>query len=241
MTTIFNRSTLPILAIVFSAFFISACGKKDKDKKGVLPTPTPKMVEIELDRKPYISLTPRADGHEIKLKIVNIPDNITQIEYELIYLAVDGHLELEKGAGDTVKVEGSSLEKDILLGTASCTNGCKYKYDEGITGGTLSLIFINNSGQMTTHETPFTLASSSDINSQNSFSLEDLTITTKSVATGQFFILLKNFGLPNSFTTASSIYSVFASGNGAGTINSIAPDIFTKENLKSLSGDYLQN
>ncbi len=240
MTTNFNRSILPILAIVFSGLFLSACGK-NKSENTVLPTPTPKMVEIELDQKPYISLTPRADGHEIKLKIVNIPDNITQIEYELIYLAVDGNLELEKGAGDTVKVEGSSLEKDILLGTASCTNGCKYKYDEGITGGTLSLIFINHSGQMTAHETPFTLASSSDINSQDSFSLEDFNITTKSVAAGQFFILLKNFGLPNSFATASNIYSVFASGNGAGTINSITPDTFTKENLKSLSGDYLQN
>ena len=232
---------IPVLVILLAAIFFFTKSKKDKTTTDAEPTPVPKLVEIEMDQKPYISLIPREDGHEIKLKIVNIPSNITQVEYELIYLAVDGNLELEKGAGDTVKVEGSSLEKDILLGTASCTNGCKYKYDEGITGGTLSLIFINNSGQMSTHETPFVLSTSTDINSQDSLSLEDLTVNTKSVATGQFFIMMQNFGLPNSSVQASSIYSIFSSGNGAGTVSSIEPDTFTKENLKSLAGDYLQN
>jgi hypothetical protein len=52
---------------------------------------------------------------------------------------------------------------------------------------------------------------------------------------------MQNFGLPNSSVVASSIYSVFSSGTGAGTIDSIDPDTFIKENLKSLSGDYLQN
>ena len=235
------KNKLTILAIIFSTVFLSACGKKDKEDTTATPTPAPKMVEIDMDQKPYISLIPRADGHELKLKIDNIPSNISQIEYELIYLAVDGNLELEKGAGDTIKVENSSLEKDILLGTASCTNGCKYKYDEGIESGTLSLIFINSSGQMSTHETPFILASSTDINSQKSLALNDFVINTSSVATGQFFILLRNYGLPNLSVTASQIYSVFSSGNGGSTVLSIEPESFTKENLKTLVGDYLLN
>ena len=232
---------LPILAVIFLSIFLLTRSKKDKQDATATPTPAPKMVEIDMDQKPYISLIPRADGHELKLKIDNIPSNISQIEYELIYLAVDGNLEIEKGAGDTIKVEGSSLEKDILLGTASCTNDCKYKYDEGIESGTLSLIFINNSGQMSTHETPFTLASSTDINSEKSLALDDFTINASSVGPGQFFILLKNYGLPNSSTLASEIYSVFSSGNGNGTIQSIEPETFTKENLKTLAGDYLLN
>ena len=45
---------------------------------------------------------------------------------------------MEKGVGDTVKLTSNSFEKDLLLGTESCTNGCKYKFDEGVVGGVLS-------------------------------------------------------------------------------------------------------
>jgi len=47
--------------------------------------------------------------------------------------------------------------------------------------------------------------------------------------------------MPNSSTLADQIYSIFASGNGAGLITSISPDSTIKENLKTLSGDYLLN
>ncbi|MBU3935305.1 hypothetical protein KJ909_01395 [Patescibacteria group bacterium] len=228
---------LNLSLILGSTLLLSACGKKTVAPQDT-PTPTPKMVEMDASQKPYISLTPRADGHELKLKIVNIPDSITQIEYELIYLATDGNIEIEKGVGDTLKIESSSLEKDILLGTASCTNACKYKYDEGITGGTLSLIFINRNGQMSTHETKFVLTDSNQINQNKTLSLSDLTIKA-TAAKGQYFLLLKNYGFPNSSVQSGQIYSVFASGNGAGTIDSIEPSSATKENQKSLAGDYL--
>jgi len=232
-----SKLILSLSLILGSALFLSACGKKTTTPQDT-PTPTPKMVEMDASQKPYISLTPRADGHELKLKIKNIPDSITQIEYELIYLATDGNIEIEKGVGDTLKIESSTIEKDLLLGTASCTNACKYKYDEGITGGTLSLIFINKNGQMSTHETEFVLADSNQINQDKTLSLSDLTIKA-TVAKGQYFILLKNYGFPNSSVQSGQIYSVFASGNGAGNIESIEPSSANKENQKSLAGDYL--
>ena len=51
--------------------------------------------------------------------------------------------------------------------------------------------------------------------------------------------LLENYGMPNSTIQASQIYSVFASANGGGQIESIVPASVIKENLKTLSGDYL--
>lgn len=147
------------LVLLFSSFFLSACGKK------VAPTPiqttsTPKSIEFKNEEKPTISLIPRADGHELKLKIENIPQNITQIEYELLYTAADNGLEIEKGVGDTVKLDSRNIERDLLLGTASCTNGCKYKYDEGISNGTLSLTFITADNQIASYEGSFTLTTS---------------------------------------------------------------------------------
>lgn len=225
--------------VVLSSLLLGACGKKDEETE-VKPTPTPKLVEMEINQRPYINLVPRQDGHEIKLKIVNIPSDITQIEYELIYTVSDGIIEMEKGIGDAVTVDSSTLELDLLLGTASCTTTCKYKYDEGVTGGILSLIFINSDGQMSTHETDFVLTTSADINLTKKLSLGEFSIN--GTASGsQYFILLKNYGLPTSASRAKEVYSVFASGNGAGQINSITPETFTKENKKSLGGDYLLN
>lgn len=232
------KNTSIFCLIVVSSLLLSACGKKKPATSPDQPSPTSKMVKMSPDQKPYISLIPRDDGHELKLKISNIPNTITQIEYELIYLATDGATEMEKGIGDTVKVLGSAIEKDLLLGTASCTNTCKYKYDEGVIGGTLSLIFINKQGQMSTYETPFILISSAQINTSKSLALNDLTITG-TAQKGQFFILLENYGMPNSTTQASQIYSVFTSGNGSGQIESIVPASVIKENHKTLSGDYL--
>jgi len=234
------KTIVAISLIFLSGISLSACGKKKTDTTTPQASPTPKLIEMTIDQKPYISLIPRSDGHQLTLKISHIPTEISQIEYELIYVATDGTIEIEKGVGDTIEVKSTTITKDLLLGTASCTNTCKYKYDEGVTGGTLSLIFINSNGQMSTYETAFILNSSAQINKTKSISLPEFTINA-TVNTGQYFILLQNYGMPNSSTLADQIYSVFASGNGAGLITSISPDSTIKENLKTLSGDYLRN
>lgn len=191
-----------------------------------------KSIEFNETEKPYISLIPRADGHELKLKLDNIPSTVTQIDYELIYTAVDKttNLEIEKGVADTIKDVSKNIEKDLLLGTASCTNGCKYSYDEGITGGTLTLIFNTNDGQIT-FNTSFTLTTSVDLKSKGlSLPIENLVINATTTTKSDFFVLLKNL---------KPVYSVFSNGTGAGKINSITPNTITKQNTNSLIGDYL--
>ncbi|MFA5749659.1 MAG: hypothetical protein WC895_00345 [Candidatus Shapirobacteria bacterium] len=186
------------------------------------------------NEKPIISLIPREDGHELKLKIDNISSIITQIEYELIYSAQDNGLEMEKGVGDTVKITSKNIEKDLLLGTSSCTNGCKYKYDEGITSGTLSLSFSTDDNQSVTYESQFILKTSSDIKKDGglSLTLENFEIKASTTTKNDYFILIKNF---------NNFYSVFSNGTGAGKISSISPDSVTKENKTTLVGNYLIN
>ncbi len=221
------------LIIVASSFFLSACGKKKTETTTTTPQ---KNVQKELtlseSEKPIISLIPRADGHELKLKIDNIPSTITQIEYELIYSASDAGLEMEKGVGDTVKVSSKNIEKDLLLGTSSCTNGCKYKYDNGVTGGTLSLIFYTNDNQSTSYETPFVLKTSSDIKKDSGLSLpsENFSVKASTTSKSDYFVLIKNF---------PSYYSAFSSGNGKGVVTNISPASVTKKDMANITGDYL--
>jgi uncharacterized protein YcfL len=147
------------LIIVLSSFFLFACGKK----KEVVKTDSPqekvtRTFDLTDQLTPDIQLTPRSDGKELKLTISQIDPSITQIEYELIYSATSEGMEVEKGLGDTLNVEGDKLERDLLLGTASCTTGtCKYKYDDGVTGGSIGLILINDKGQSASINKDFSL------------------------------------------------------------------------------------
>ncbi|HOR01673.1 MAG TPA: hypothetical protein PKZ92_00180 [Candidatus Woesebacteria bacterium] len=221
------------LVVFLSSFILSGCRKKTPPAQTETRT-IPKELTIADNEKPIIALIPRADGHELKLKVTNIPTVITQVEYELIYSAKDNGLEMEKGVGDTVKLTSNSFEKDLLLGTESCTNGCKYKFDEGVVGGVLSLTFYTEDNQTAVFETPFTLATSTDIKKSGSLSLdlENFSINATTTTKNDFFILIKNY---------RPYYSVFSNGNGAAKITKISPETVIKENINSLVGDYLIN
>ncbi len=187
-----------LILILFSLFFLSACGKKTAPAPS--PTPAPRLVELSVELRPEISLTPRADGHELYLKINKISDTISKIEYEITYLATDDNLEIEKGASGIIESDellGGKSERKILLGTESCTNGCKYKYDSGVTGGNLSLIFSLKNGQISMFETPFILRSTADLKKEAGllvWSEENYTYTPKNKPSGShFFIAHKNY------------------------------------------------
>lgn len=197
-----------LILILFSLFFLSGCGKKAAPAPS--PTPAPKLVELSAELRPEISLTPRADGHELYLKINKISDTISKIEYEITYLATDDNLEIEKGASGIIESDellSGKSERKILLGTESCTNGCKYKYDTGVTGGNLNLIFSLNNGQMSIFETPFILRSTADLKKDGNLLIwteENYTYTPQNKLSGShYFIAHKNY-LDGSYLVTSS-------------------------------------
>ncbi len=201
---------LPI--ILFSTgLLLSSCGTKPISK--TTPTPLPKIVEMPVADRPLISLVPRDDGHMLFLKFSGIPNYVSQIEYEILYNAVDEGIEIEKGVGDTIKEITPTLERKILLGTESCTNGCKYKYDTGVVGGTLSVSFIDKNGQTSTFETQFSLKSTAEIIKEGEIKLnvDNFSVKPKTKLTGKdFYLLMANF---------RGGYSIFSNSN-----NSLAGD-----------------
>lgn len=147
--------------LLVSSFFLSSCGTK-KTITPATPTPVPRELAITDEQKPTVNLTSRDDGHELNLNISKINSIFSKIEYELIYTASDAGLEIEKGVSgniETKDITNGSVTRKILLGTESCTNGCKYKYDTGVNGGTLIMTLITNDNQVASLEFPFTLTS----------------------------------------------------------------------------------
>lgn len=222
-----------VLIIVTIVMVTTGNNKKTSVNNTTQNTKTETELVLTDEQKPYISLTPQADGHRLNLKISNIPESIKEIEYDLIYTAKDENIEIEKGVGGTAKIEGTSMDRELLLGTESCTSGCKYKYDEGITGGTLSLSFITADGQSASYEAPFVLLTSADIKSKGlSLETENFSIKASVSSKSDYFVLIKNF---------KPVYSVFSSGNGSGKVSSITPSTVTKKDTTVITGDYLIN
>jgi len=199
-----NRITT-LVVLLASVFLLTACGAKKPDTQ-IEPTPTvTKLIELKPEDQPYIKLIPRADGYELKLVVQKLNSNITEVDYELVYTATDNGQEIEKGVSGNIKVEGKSVERDLLLGTASCTNGCKYKYDTGVSQGTLSLTLATSSGQVSTYETPFTLKSAAAVKKEKEIGLPTENFSTKiTPKTGEYYTIIKN----------ALVYSVFSSNAG---------------------------
>jgi len=233
-TALFSIIGIGVL-IIIAIVMIIISKNRNNNNKTIVPNSSKNVTEelvLSDEEKPYISLSPQADGHRLDLKITNIPSSISEVEYDLIYTAEDENLEIEKGVGGTAKIEGVSIERELLLGTESCTNGCKYKYDEGITGGTLTLNFITNDGKSALYEAPFTFKTSAEIKSNGGLSLTTENFEIKATVTSKsdFFILIKNF---------KPVYSVFSNGKGAGKVSSISPETVTKKDSSLITGDYL--
>lgn len=190
--------------LLIPTVLLSSCGPKKVETNNE-PTPTvAKLIELTPEEQPYIKLIPRADGHELKLVVQKINSNVSEIEYELIYTAQDNGMEIEKGVSGNIAVTNGSVQRDLLLGTSSCTNGCKYKYDTGVSSGSLSLTLITSSGQVSTYETPFSLKSAADLKKDKSIGLPSENFsTTITPKTGEYYVIIKN----------ALAYSVFSSNS----------------------------
>lgn len=197
--------------ILSASLLLSACGSKPVSK--ITPTPSPRLVEMAVADRPKITLAPRQDGHMLYLKLDKVSSEISTIEYELIYNAGENGTQIEKGLSDTIKDIQPVISRDLLLGTESCTSGCKYNFDAGVTGGTLTMTFTTKNGQVSTFTTPFALNSTADIKKSGEIKLdtENFSVKPKNKLTGSdFFVLIKNY---------QGGYSVLSSGN-----NSLAGD-----------------
>lgn len=165
------------------------------------------LMEIPLEKRPVTSLTPRSDGHWLDMKIEKLMvDGAETLDYELLYNLPDGRTQ---GVPGTLQLEGrDSLEAELLLGSESSG---KFRYDEGVERGTLTLRFRNEKGKLIAKlSTEFHMQTATDMLTSSDAKLR----VELSEESDNFFVVMQTFGYPGD--APGSIvwgpYGVFSSG-----------------------------
>ncbi len=194
---------LGILLVVGVYFFVI----KGKNKE-VPVDEEEAVVEIPLEKRPLVSLTPTADGHYLNLLLKDIKIEADSLDYELLYQTGNG---ITQGVPGTVKLQGKSeFDASLLLGSESSG---KFRYDEGVSEGTITLRFRDAKGKLVGKlSTQFHLQGSST----ELTSLDGKFKFTLDKATKDYFVVMETFGLPKNFdgNIVAGPYGVFSSDSG---------------------------
>lgn len=200
---------LGIIVVVGAILFVRS------RKSTTTPQEDATLLEVKLADRPVASLTPSADGHWLKLQVQKIKIPADSMDYELLYQLPDGRTQ---GVPGTITLKGQTqMERDLLLGSESSG---KFRYDEGVKSGTLTLRFRDAKGKLLAKfSTDFALLSAS-----KTLSTVDgkFMVTLTAIPTG-FFVAMQSFGVssnPPSDVTVGP-YALFTSSKTAlsGTVS----------------------
>lgn len=202
------KKYLPIILLVLGIFILAGVyffiirpskNSKDEDEK------TDALIDVSLIDRPVASLTPTSDGHYLNMRIEKLTIPAKTMDYELLYNLPDGRTQ---GAPGSILLAGEKvIERKLLLGSESSG---KFRYDEGVKDGTLSLRFRNDKGKLVARfTTNFALLSSTKSlkNPDESF------LVTLDKAYKGYFVVMETFGIPDEtgFEIASGPYGVYYS------------------------------
>lgn len=167
------------------------------------------LIEVSLIDRPIASLTPTQDGHWLKLRIEKLLSGADSLDYELLYTLPDGRTQ---GVPGTIGLKGESeIERDLLLGSESSG---KFRYDEGVEVGTLTLRFRNEKGKLLAKfSTKFHLQNAT----KELTSVDGKFVARLSKLTGDYFVVMDTFGIPDSppVQLTSGPYGLFSSAKGS--------------------------
>ena len=213
---------LVVLVLVY--FFVI----KSPKKTNVVEDDTA-LIEVSLNDRPIVSLTPTTDGHWLNLKIekIKIPGAFS-MDYELLYDLPDGRTQ---GVPGSITLNGQTLiERELLLGSESSG---KFRYDEGVKIGTMTIRFRNDKGKLIARfTTKFALFSGVKVLE----SVDQAFIATLSKTTKGYFVVMETFGIPKEVPSdvKSGPYGLFYSEkttlSGEGKMGSYTTYIYKDSN-----------
>lgn len=188
-----------------------------KTLNSATPTPTSQaevIPELPQSQWPVVSLSPTVDakipnslGHLLDFKVqkINVPGAST-MDYLLVYKTVNGG---QQGVPGTVKLAGTDIDKNLLLGSESSGH---YRFDDGVNQGTITITFRNSSGKsMGKLSSDFHLQMDEVVLTSVD---EKFTFTLDKPTKGVYFVTMPTFVQPSdttSYVTWANGYGVFAS------------------------------
>lgn len=186
------KKFLPLFILIFGIVFVLgvlALTLSGANGNGKNSEETSSKESMPLSERPYVSLSPSTDGHWLELNVRKISSNLSSLDYELIYELPDGRTQ---GVPGSVKLNGDlSVERDLLLGSESSG---RYKYDEGVSDGTLTVRFRDKGGkQLVKFSTKFSLLNST----KELVSVDGKFIYVLDKSPGkEYFVVMETFGFP---------------------------------------------
>lgn len=175
-----------ILVVVGAFLFV-----RNRNKEPEVEEEETSLIEVDLKDRPIASLIPTENGHYLNLKVekIQIP-GAESMDYELIYKTGSG---LTQGVPGMFKINGQdTFETELLMGSESSG---KFRYDEGVEDGTLTLRFRNEKGKLLIKfETDFHLQTQT----QEMTSLDGFFKYTRSLKNmnNDYWIIMETFGTP---------------------------------------------
>jgi len=129
------KYVIPAAIVLAGIIFFVSAKKKQAPEEQIPQRRVEQINKLAIKDRPFVTLTPRADGREVTLMIDNVA-SATSAEYELEYQAES----LIQGVFGTIDFteDRPPVTKKLLFG--SCSKG-KCRFDEGVTGGSLTIRF----------------------------------------------------------------------------------------------------
>lgn len=220
------KKLLIVNCLLLIVFFLTGCSPKtpsgEQTTKPGQPTAEPtKPLETTILERPFVSLVPTADGHWVNLELKNIKPEAKSVDYELIYFAGDIDNKIERGVSGSVELKGgTSLSRKILFGSESCTVKCKYKFDENISEGILTLKVRDDSGTEKL-ESAFRLQKGSEASEALSIGDGNFKFVSANLPKNAYLLTISTIGVPEKFagTIAALPYGVFPTTSGKGEVS----------------------
>lgn len=204
-----------LLFMIATTYFLFVFQKDSKSTKVDQSAQEIKPIsDIELAKRPYVTLTPTSNGAEIIISIENMTE-FENIEFELTYMADNPQIPNEKikrgTTGTDVDTKAEKYIKNMLLGTAS--RGAASP-DTGVEDGKLTLHMYKGDIEYQS-ETPWYMSQIGLTSTELSTTDGALLIKTPKLTKDYFVILTDTVGVPPKYEFDISkiqtpVYGVFS-------------------------------
>lgn len=199
------KSKLPIIILILGVVLVGAIFML-RGRGGNTMNEEEDAPELPVSQRPYTQLVPTEDGHYLTLIVsnINVP-GAASMDYELYYDTAEG---ITQGVPGKVTLSSQeSVERELLLGSESSG---KFRYDEGVDDGTLTLRFRDEDGKMIGK----VAGQWAFMNDTDTLASLDGKFTYKlDESSDAYFVVMPTFGLPSPAPADVEIgpYGVFSS------------------------------
>ena len=165
---------------------------------------TPQLDTIPVEERPYITMLPQGDGHNVEIVVNDLKKDASSMDYELEYQAGT----LLQGAFGSLDLTSFPAKKQILLGSCSAGGACTYHED--VKGGTLLVSFDGPTAYA--HKTEWKYFENKAKETAFSSKDEKFQIESDGFKTASYLIIYRSPGAPKSLEGElnSNIYTLEA-------------------------------